>query len=245
MWSHLLRRAAAGLAAILTLQVSDQSATRAGTTVRVGQSGARRISPAARAKRCRTSCRAVIPRDDVLRRAEGTFIEDTMTAGDSLLTRWSNRVDDPVRVLITGGDSVPGWQPAFAPVVRRAFLEWARGDVPVRFTFVEDETRAEVRVRWVERLPEQRAGLIRWTSDGRGWLRSADITLATAASDGRPVSQEDVRSIALHEVGHLLGLGHSSDTADVMSAWVSARELTERDRATARLLYALPAGRVD
>ena len=244
MWSRLFRRAALGLAAAATVHLSDQSAPPAGA-LRVGQSDARRPSPSARAKRCRANCRAVIPRGEVLRYADGTYIEDTMTTGDSLLTRWSNRLDDPVRVVITRGDSVAGWQPSLVPVVRRAFEEWSRAGVPVRFTFVDDEVRAEVRVRWVERLPEQRAGFIRWTSDARGWLRDADITLSTVGGDGRQFAEDDVRSIALHEVGHLLGLGHSFDAADVMSAWVSARELSTRDRATARLLYALPAGRVD
>ena len=181
----------------------------------------------------------------MLRYADGTYIEDSIAAGNSLLTRWSNRATNPVRVAISDGDSLPGWQPSFVALVQRAFDEWAQVGVPLRFTFVENTAAAEVRVRWTERLPEQRDGFIRWASDQRGWLREADITLATMGSDGGPLGEDGMWSIALHEVGHLLGLGHSFDAADVMSALVTARELSERDRATVRLLYALPAGRVD
>jgi hypothetical protein len=45
-------------------------------------------------------------------------------------------------------------------------------------------------------------------------------------------------------VGHLLGLGHSRSEQDIMASWVLADELSESDRATLRLLYALPPGRV-
>ena len=52
-----------------------------------------------------------------------------------------------------------------------------------------------------------------------------------------------MRAIALHEVGHLLGLDHAESSDDIMSARVRVRELSETDRATVRLLYAVPAGR--
>jgi len=53
-----------------------------------------------------------------------------------------------------------------------------------------------------------------------------------------------VRAAALHEIGHLLGVGHSRSEGDIMSAEAHALELSRADLLTLRLLYVLPPGPV-
>lgn len=173
----------------------------------------------------------------------GTYLGEILAERDSSLARWPDRVASPVRVWVErGSPSIRGWRAAFPAEVREAFNEWSASGIPVRFTFVSDPARAEVRVRWVEKLGGDSCGETTWTSDSYGWMRRADITLAMRSSDGVLQDEEDIHAMALHEVGHLLGLGHTSDTTAIMAPWVAANELSAVDRATVRILYTLPPG---
>ena len=70
----------------------------------------------------------------------------------------------------------------------------------------------------------------------------AGITLAMHHHQGDLLDLDSMRAMALHEVGHLLGLDHTRDTLSVMAPRVRVRGLSDADRATVRLVYALPAG---
>ena len=62
--------------------------------------------------------------------------------------------------------------------------------------------------------------------------------------DGDPLDAAQTRAIALHEIGHLLGLDHTTDATNIMAPRVRVRDLSAADRATVQLLYSVPAGRV-
>ena len=173
-----------------------------------------------------------------------TYIDDVIAGGGARLKRWGDRTAAPVRVWIAPGEGVPGWRPAFTASVRDAFAAWASVGLPVRFTFVAAPDDAEVRVTWADRLAGRRAGETHWRADDAGWLRDARLVFAIWASDGTPADAASVRRIALHEIGHALGLEHSPDPDDVMAEWVRAGALSGRDRATAQLLYTLRPGAV-
>lgn len=180
------------------------------------------------------------PREEVLRWAQGTYIHRVLAERDSVLDRWNASVDEPIRVWI---DDPPRGYPDHAPVVAGAFRDWTAIGLPVRFVFVDRRDAAQVRVTWHD-SPNRRTGNTVWRVDNDGWMRGSDVVLAARFADGRPLDPMSVRAIALHEVGHVLGLSHSTDAHDIMAPIVRATALSPSDRATARLLYTLPAGRV-
>ena len=174
----------------------------------------------------------------------GTYLGHALQETDSVLRRWQVRTGSPLSVHFVPTE-VSGYTSEHGQAVRRAFRRWERvGAIPVLFDFVRDSAGAEVIVRWIESFTIRRSGQAEVMWDQEGWIRFATLTLATYSHEGNPVSAEVVYAVALHEIGHLLGLGHSDDPADLMYPTTSVRDLTARDRQTAKLLYALPPGPV-
>ena len=176
---------------------------------------------------------------------DGTYI-GALIGPDSLLLRWTNRADQPLRVWVQPASSLRGWYPDQVGWARDAFRDWERVLV-LRFQFVDDSAAADVRVQWVSRLAgEQQIGNSSRSYDETGRIVHAEIQLAVLGRDGRPLPERTARIAVLHEVGHVLGLEHSPDAHDVMVARYDgqASGLSAADVATVHLLYALPTGRI-
>lgn len=169
------------------------------------------------------------------------YLDSLVVDADSLIRRWPEATKSPLRIaLVPGG--VDGYRPDMADLARAAFQTWAGLGLGFQFTEVSDTTGAEIVIRWTERLDQDRTGQtnLSWSSDGA--VHVARIVLATHNSDGSPLPQDALRTVALHEVGHALGLPHSGDSGDVMFPSSRAVVPSDRDRQTLELLYLLPMG---
>lgn len=175
--------------------------------------------------------------------SEGTYIDRILADRDSTLQRWPDRRTAPIRVHLDGeldGRAIPV---AFEEAVESAFSEWSSIGLPIRFEYVQRAQDAEVSVHFADYL-QQKTGSTTWRANHSGWLTGGDITLATHIGGGQPIDAHGMRQIALHEVGHLVGLSHSGNSRDIMAPLVRANDLSTADVATARLLYSFQAGRV-
>jgi predicted Zn-dependent protease len=173
----------------------------------------------------------------------GTYIGDILAERDSNIARWPDR-SQPLRVWIQTPATLRDWNPLYAGQVRDAFTTWMSAGEPVPFSFVTDSGAADVHVTWTDHFEEQISGKTMWARDDNWWIVDANITIALHHNHGEPLDASAVRAIALHEIGHLLGLDHCADTTNIMTPRVRVRELSLADKATMRLIYALPPGSV-
>ncbi len=176
--------------------------------------------------------------------ATGTYIGEILGERDSALSRWPDRMTQPVRVWVGNNSTIPGWDNSYPDRVRDAFDQWAGLGIPVKFTFVRDSSDADVHVSWIDHFDTPISGKTIWARDSKWWIVSANITLALHHNEGELLDPKAIHAIALHEVGHLLGLDHTVDTTNIMTPRVRVRDLSEADRATMKLLYSLPPGSV-
>lgn len=174
--------------------------------------------------------------------AAGTYIHEILIERDSSLARWPERRVNPLRVWVGTGRGLRNWDSTHVRRVRDAFQEWSSAGIPVRFTFVLDSADADIHVTWTEQFTDAISGKTLWARDRHWWIVNGTITIALHHNRGEVLDGSAIKAIALHEVGHLLGLDHTMDTTNIMTPKVRVRALSEADRATLRLPYSLPPG---
>jgi hypothetical protein len=188
----------------------------------------------------------LLARSEIRRRIRATapltYLNDIVAAStDSVLHRWDGRTQSAVRVWLPPG-AVANFQPGFLDAVRTAFQRWEQTGVAVAFNLDADSAVAEVQFQWRIQFEGARSGQTNLEWDQDGHLKGGVVTLATFDPKGQPFGPDELRVMALHEIGHLLGLDHSPDPGDIMYASPKVRDLSQRDIATLLLLYQLAPG---
>jgi hypothetical protein len=241
---HRRSRLRARTVAALTLALLPLSGAMRAPTVRTsiasGGVVAKPLTPRA-AERERVKAEV---RRRLLERGGGTYISEMLAERDSALARWPDREGRPLSIWIQPTSVVDDWTEGYMNSVREAVRDWDALDLPVHFAFASDSADADVHVTFIDQFDEAISGRTKWERDDNWWITDADIVLAVHHRNGPPLDEDAMRALALHEMGHLLGLDHTEDATSIMAPRVRVRGLSSADRATVRLLYTLPPGGV-
>ncbi|KAI3836685.1 hypothetical protein MKW92_024920 [Papaver armeniacum] len=132
--------------------------------------------------------------------------------------------------------------------LRRAFAVWSSA-IPVKFTETRDYENANITIGFFygdhgDGSPFDNTVIAHANHPGRGahiHFNAAFIFAVDFNSEDQSDMAYDLESIALHEIGHVLGLGHSSSPEAVMWPYSSPGttnvELTLDDAYGAQILY--------
>lgn len=119
----------------------------------------------------------------------------------------------------------------------QAFQTW---ESVAAVTFVEDDVDPMVTISAAPINPDF-AGVTIFRPDlpGLNTLESAEVIFNSQYlwSDNGGIGSTDFFAVALHEIGHVLGLDHPDDPTQIMNAIIEVDELGEGDIRGAQLLY--------
>lgn len=168
-----------------------------------------------------------------------TYVDGDADQASATAARW-RFATGAVRPLRVAFSPAPRQAASFWVEARHALEVWSSvPGIPFRFELVRTTDAPDVEFRWIDRFPTSQAGATHRRLDDDGYIDRVTVVLARSHSNGSFMSPEFRRLVALHEVGHALGLPHSENPGDVMHAGNRNLSVSPRDVRSLRSLYQL------
>ena len=130
-------------------------------------------------------------------------------------------------------------------LMTQAFREWSKlTKNKLIFQKVTSPKFADIEVEFVNKIDttqsstDRAIGLTRTSTQSNRKLVHAKIWIAQKTHDDKVLSEDEVYTTMLHEIGHAIGLNHSQDPESVMYYGVNViQEVSEEDLRLLKELY--------
>lgn len=157
--------------------------------------------------------------------------------GKSYDTAAYSIVQMPLKVCLPVGSVLDG---KYRPYVERACQEWAAAtNYRLRFVMVTNPADAGLVCKWTnDKSQLHHSFAIGETQHGTNSAGDDQATVYLLLKEDNSINDSEFYDTCLHEIGHAIGLSHSSNPQDVMyNASNTENGLTANDKARARELY--------
>lgn len=151
----------------------------------------------------------------------------------------------PLHVYIADGTKVDGYRDDFRTIMQQSFESWANcSNGRISFLFADSPRHCDIKCVWTASPShlsnKAEGGEARVTVDSNGGIENVQIIVLTKLANCPDLSDDQIKEVTLHEIGHALGLSHSFKNTDVMFHTEHPQPLTnlsEGDKATIVQLY--------
>ena len=156
----------------------------------------------------------------------------------------------PLKIFIASGNGVKGFRSRYPSFITAALDTWSHASGnKLSYVLVKDKSKADLTVDWIsepimiEDFGKKRVKQgVAHTSSSGGVIDDVDVEvdMMNGYSREQMLEEGECASVCMHEIGHALGLHHSTNFYDMMYFGSSSKqtgELTNRDKRTIARLY--------
>ncbi|MBX9568189.1 MAG: tetratricopeptide repeat protein [Candidatus Obscuribacterales bacterium] len=176
------------------------------------------------------------------------YLDSMVGAGGAC--RWPQK-KLPIKVFIKSGAGVKGFRSEYPSFIKHALDSWCSASGrKLAYKMVGDEKSADLSVTWIDdpilmnedgkKRVKQGVASTETTSEREITSVQVQVDTMNALRPNQLLEAGECASVCLHEIGHSLGLKHSTSYNDVMFFGSSSKQsgdLTSRDKATIARLY--------